>query len=204
MVSAVILAAGLSSRMGQHKMLLPYKNDIILSATIRNIQASLVNKYVLVLGHNAQAVREILPKGVPFVFNADYEQGMTSSIQCGIRNLNLNDTGDIYGIMVCLGDMPAITAQQYDDLITSFEQAYKKNPNTILVPFYQDQRANPVIFSSIYAAEILEHKSSFGCKGLISKYKQYVNTFPITSASYISDIDTPQDYQRLLSLKHLE
>ena len=101
MITAIVLAAGLSKRMGKaNKMLLPYKGKPVIAVTVDNIVAAGVSDIVVVTGFEQEKIQEVLnTRPVRIMSNPDYEKGMTTSIQKGIAHAKGN------GYMICLGDM---------------------------------------------------------------------------------------------------
>ena len=100
MLSAIILAGGLSSRMGTNKLLLPYENHTIIEHIVENVCNAGVEEVIVVTGHEAIKVKTALRKfPVKFVHNANYATGITTSIQQGVKSATGN------GYMICLGDM---------------------------------------------------------------------------------------------------
>src|ERR1700754_4804500 len=109
MLSAILLAAGSSRRMGSiNKLLLPWQGQPIVAATAANILAAGIKEVIVVTGHQAPAITAALAHlPVQFVHNPRHEEGMTSSIQTGVRNTTGN------GYMICLADMVLLTAEDY-------------------------------------------------------------------------------------------
>jgi len=194
-VSAIVLAAGTSSRMGGvNKLFLDFQGKTIIQWVIENVIASYPNEVVVVgselsmerlVGFNYRSIR--------LVENKDYELGMTRSIQSGVKSSNANSDG----YMICLGDQPTIEPLVYSQLIHVFESADKKNKKSIVVPFHKMKQGNPVIFSSYYKQEILIHEVAEGCKGILDKHYSFVKRIDVKSSSILRDVDTKGDYEAL-------
>jgi molybdenum cofactor cytidylyltransferase len=195
-IGAVVLAAGLSSRMkGPNKMLLDYDAHSVIYTTVKHVLSSGVKRTIVVVGNGFERISEEISPLVDrdqIIFNPDYEQGMTTSIQAGIKN-----TSGCDGIMVCLGDMPFLNPGDYDDLIHHFTLSYQNDKMAISVPFKDRKRGNPVIFSSYYSDLILSHEELNGCRGVIKSNPDHVFEFTASDA-FVTDLDTPEDYQRLV------
>ncbi len=198
MLSAIILAAGTSSRMGKvNKLLLALNDEAILVQTVKNILAAKPHECIVVLGHESEEVRQQLRNyPLKFTVNPDYATGMTSSIQCGIRAAS-----DVDGYMICLGDLPFITANDYQKIMTDFQQNYLKNKQTIALPFYEKQSGNPVIFSSFYRQQILAHQEPEGCRNIVKANTKNILKINIKSNRILKDIDTPKAYEQARDIK---
>ncbi|MBF0276806.1 MAG: molybdenum cofactor cytidylyltransferase [SAR324 cluster bacterium] len=196
MISAIVLAAGESKRMGaENKLLLPFRDKTLIESIVDNVLASEVHEVILVLGHEADRIRKALQnRHIRFVNNTDFRNGMTTSIQAGINAISsLSD-----GIMICLSDLPFIQSEEMNELIHSFENAIQRNKKQIVLPTFQGQRGNPVIFSMLYKAEILEHQGANGCKGVIRQNQSQVLEIEMSTANVLKDIDTKDDYAALV------
>jgi len=195
MLSAIVLAAGLSKRMGQqNKLLLPYKTKTIIETTLENILASGIKDIIVVTGHEhtqVEAVVQHLP--VRIIFNAQYKKGMTTSIQQGITDA----TGK--GYMICLADMFLVTPHEYSFLHHEFENAFQQNEKCICVPKYNEDKGNPVIFSSLYRDAILKHTDMEGCKTIVQSNKENIHWIEMNSDHILQDMDYYEDYRKFLS-----
>ncbi|WP_176723373.1 nucleotidyltransferase family protein [Roseivirga misakiensis] len=192
-IGGILLAAGLSDRMqGPNKMLLPYGNSSVIGTTYQALSQSRLLKTVIVTGRDAVLVQDqiLLQGDDQIVHNGLFTSGMTSSIQVA-----LNELKSFEAVMVCLGDMPLLTSADYDLLINTFEETC--DDGHILVPWFQGKRANPVIFSRQYFDEILNHEQPNGCSGIVKRHPEKVLNLNVDSERFITDLDTPKDYQRL-------
>ena len=137
-IAAMVLAAGRSSRMGdQNKLLLKFNDQSMVSHVIDQLVASNASDIIVVTGNDFEDVIKSITQKVEFTHNPDYNQGLSSSLKAGISALPT--TAD--GVMVCLGDMPYITAAHYNRLIEAFA------PGKIIVPTSNGKIGNPLIFS---------------------------------------------------------
>lgn len=194
-VSAILLAAGLSSRMdGPNKLLLPWGKTTLIEHMLSEVLLSDVEEVVLVLGRDADKIKglaESHPK-LKIVEHPQYESGMTSSIQAGVREAK----GNAY--MICLSDMPFLNPSDYNAIIHYYQSALNTSKD-ILLPQFEGKRANPVIFNSCYKQAILNHKESNGCSGIVKRHTDRVIRFEVVNDHFVLDIDTLSDYQRLKS-----
>ena len=199
-VSAVLLAAGMSTRMGeQNKLLLPLGGKAIITHSLEALLGTNPTQVVVVLGHQASLVRETLSlfEGkVDFITNPNYDSGMTSSIQTGVAALR----GASPGVMICLGDMPFLTTSNLLEFGSAFTQAAQTDSRSIVVPTYQGKRGNPVTFSMDYRDEMIGHTFQEGLKGLVKSNQDHVVEVPSDARDVRLDIDTPEEYQQVQDL----
>ena len=193
MISAIVLAAGKSSRMGViNKMLLPFKKSTVIGTVVTALDQSKVDEIIVVENNEASIAKHLDAKPkLKYVVNKDFEAGLTSSIQCGIKASNRKSDG----FLICLGDMPLHTKTDYNLLIDNYLENKRK---VILLPIYSDKRGNPVLFSADFKAEILGlANSTGGCKPVVVVNKNYIVEVPFSTNSCHIDIDTMEDYKRL-------
>jgi len=190
MISAIVLAAGSSTRMGtKNKLTLPYSNNTILETVIGYLQKSNIGEIIVVLGHEERKIQELLKKNdLIFCQNPNHLSGMTSSIQAGIRACSKASDG----YLICLSDMPFLTTSDYQNIL---EKAI--GDKKILLTYHENQNGNPVYFSKHFRAEILNHQKMEGCKEIVQKNKKFVVKIEFTNDHILKDIDTLKDYSNL-------
>lgn len=175
-------------------MLLPLGDSTVIQKTYEQLLVSEVDEIVVVTGRESDSVQLRIMNyesdKTRFIYNTDYKKGLTTSIQVGLRAVEHADA-----VMICLGDMPLIKAQDYRFLMDSF---VNQNKYSIQVPFYQGQKGNPVIFGQNHFQEILNHTEMNGCSGVVQRNSESLCRIQVSSDRFIQDIDTPNDYQRLL------
>lgn len=203
MLNIIVLAAGLSRRMGaENKLLLPFQEKTILEVTLENLIQANLGEIVAVVGHEAERIKPLL-KNYPLriIENFNYEKGMTTSIQTGIRALSNTEMD----FMICLSDMPLITSDEYSFLKKAFLEYKKEDEKAIVVPFFKGERGNPVVFSEFYKNVFLKLQNTAlseslreGGKSILKAYQNHVYKVEMPSDSILKDADTPEDYQRLL------
>jgi len=188
-ITALILAAGKSSRMGdQNKLLLTFNDQSMVSHVIDQLTASNVSKVIVITGNEAEAVKKSIAQKVSFIHNSDYADGLSTSVQTGINALS----DDVDGVMICLGDMPYITSADYNKLIAAFEEG------KIIAPTTNDKIGNPLIFSAQYFDDFLSLKGDKGARALLKKYPEAVIKVDVNSEAIFQDIDTPEAYEETL------
>jgi len=192
MLTAIILAAGSSRRMGRNKLLLPYRGKPLLAYVTGNILSAGIGSVIVVTGHDAELVGETL-KGLPvkLVHNPQYEKGMTGSIQTGVA------AADGEGYMICLSDMALIAPEEYALLKNAFDKQHRQDNACIIQPTYDNQIGNPVTFSSAWRQAILEHTDPEGCKDIVRNHPGNIYRVEMNSASVLQDLDWPEDYDQL-------
>mgnify|MGYP001257439740 CR=1 FL=1 len=195
MISAVILAAGESRRMGKkNKLLLRIGKEALLVKLVKAVCASDVGQVLVVIGHEAEKIRlELNDFPLSFVNNYNFSEGMTSSIKEGIKEVSQNSDG----LLICLADMPYINTSEINKLIHAFVQNRIKEKKLIVVPVFQGQRGNPVLFSIEFRNDILDHKKESGCKGVIKNHSESVMEIPMDNDNILIDVDNLEDFQRV-------
>ena len=194
-ISATILAAGSSQRMGDNKLLLPFQDNTLINVVCKTIIDSYLKPVFVVTGFENKKVVESLPKSIDkIVYNEDWSRGMATSINKAISSLPNN----IDGNMIVLGDMPLVTVKTINKLHQVF---LNNNGNKIIYADYLGKQANPVIFPRKFFDEILHLNGDRGCKKIIYKNRKSSIGVPIDSSEVIFDCDTKDDYSDLVSMK---
>ena len=190
-VSAVVLAAGRATRMGEQKVLLPIGDR---SSVQRVVDAALGSKAVetiVVLGHEADAVQEALGERlVTVVVNTNYAQGMSTSLQTGVRAAGR----DRDAVVFLLADQPFVTSALVDLLIDRFGQTGRK----IVRPVVEGRPTNPVLMSAALFPEILEQRGDVGGREIAQRHPDEQCLVSVDDARTCLDIDTSDDYELAL------
>lgn len=186
-IAALVLAAGRSSRMGEQNKLLARVEDQPMVVHLLNTlkQAQLESTFV-VTGHQHKDIEAVARPFQPtFVHNPDYREGLSTSLKRGIAAI----PKDIDAVLICLGDMPFISADVIARLINAYDPLEDRN---ICVPTYSGRRGNPVLIGRRYFAEIHEISGDKGARDLIRNYAEAVCEVPVDSDEIFVDIDTPE------------
>lgn len=198
MVAAIVLAAGASSRMGsRNKLLLPYHGKPLLAHAVESTLASSVGEVVVVIGHEADLVQDVLAGyAVTTAHNAHYHSGKTSSIRAGMAAASAMATG----YMICLADLPLVTSAEHNRVIDAFLTAHVEDPRAIVRPVYEGQPGHPVILSAAYRQELLAADIPHACRNVVRRHRAFVREIPWDTDHVIRDMDTPQAYAALLDI----
>jgi molybdenum cofactor cytidylyltransferase len=186
-VTAIILAAGRSTRMGgPNKLLAELGGRKLVRIVTEQALASRASGVIVVTGHQAAEVEKALQGlKVKFVRNPDFAAGLASSVKSGIAAVP--DNAD--GAVVCLGDMPLIDAHLIDRLIDAFAP---DRGHLIAVPVSESKRGNPVLWSRRFFNELMTLDGDVGARHLIAKHSEAVVEVAVEGHGAFLDIDTPQ------------
>ena len=191
-IALFILAAGSSSRMGQPKQLLPWKDTTLLGNAIRNATSSWARTIYVVLGANTKNIRkEIVHNQIEVVENPDWDLGIGSSIAIGMNMLLKKDI-KFDGTLIMLADQPLIDKDYLNLMITSFYN----QPERIMATAYKNRAGVPALFDKAYFNELECLKNDFGAKELIAQNESEV--FTINPYNKSVDVDTKSEYQNLI------
>ncbi len=185
-ISAIVLAAGRSRRMGRPKPLVSMGSRTLLQRTIDPLRAARVDEIVVVLGHRAE---QILPTlrglGCRTVINHRYRQGMSSSIQRGLQAIHPRAGA----ALVVLGDQPNIRPEIIDRLVESFQ----REEGSIVVPVFRGRRGHPVLFGRDLWPHLMALKGDVGGRELLGRYPRKVCQIEVDDRAVLLDIDRPED-----------
>lgn len=189
----IILAAGNSSRLGRPKQLLEYKESTLLKNTISEALKVPDSFLLVVTGANHNEVEKQLNTAkINICFNAEWKNGMSSSIVKGLNELLLLNP-DCEECIFAVCDQPFVTNLVFENLISE----YHKTGKGIIASAYSETLGTPVLFHKKYFKELLELNGQEGAKKLIKKYQNDVVSIPFEKGNI--DIDTEEDYNKLIS-----
>jgi len=191
--SAVVLAAGQSARMGgANKLLLPVAGEALVRRTVRTVLAAGVQETVVVTGWQAREVtRAVLDLPVTVQPNLLWEEGQMRSVAAGVAALAMATDA----IVVCPGDLPLLRTGDVQELM----EVYLAHPDSsIVIPRYQGERGNPIVFAAAYAPEVAAGRRLIGCRKLARQYPEETFWHDAGHARFTTDCDTPQAYEELL------
>lgn len=189
--AGIILAAGLSSRMGRDKATLPYRGSTFLNHLIE-LLAPRTDPLVVVLGHHAGTIRSTIAPapGVLVVVNPGFEQGMLGSLQAGIRALPAGTEAALFTLV----DLPAVAAGTVDRLI----EAFAEGTHALAIPRCAGRRGHPVIARLDILSEIAALPATDSPKTVIHTHRDATLFVDVDDEGIFRDVDVPEDYDRLL------
>ena len=194
-VSALILSAGFSSRMGRFKPLLPLGSgetakQNVLERQICLFQRPEIQEIRVVTGHRAEEIEGIARSmGVETVFNPDYAEGMFSSVITGLRSLH--DTCNAFFVMPV--DIPLVTP----DTISLLLDAWQANKPAVVYPGFQGVRGHPPLISMAIRDQILDWPGHQGLRGALESVEDRAMDVETQDRYILMDMDYPEDYERI-------
>lgn len=190
-VAAVVLAAGRSRRMGRNKLLLEVGGQTILDGILEGLRASAVDESIVVLGHESEAVRAIAEShGVKTVLNPEYDRGMTSSFQTGLREAKAD------AAFLVLGDQLGLDPALLDGMADLMES----DPDALIVsPVHAGRRGHPVLLRRTLFREILDLKEDETVRDVVLRHEEGHRAVEGDIWCTV-DIDTPDDFERAARL----
>ncbi len=207
-LSGILLAAGLGSRLGGGKLLLPYKGKPLLAHSLAAVlSAGGLVRLILVLGNDAAPVTEALsacfpqfpPAGTEIVINPRPEWGLSESLRLGLSALMAGPgTTGPRSVAVFLGDQPLIRPETLRLLYAAHKRALGKNPkHPATAPEYRGRRGNPVILSRILLPSLLRLEGDAGARRLLNDLGPNLLRLPVDDPGVVHDVDTPEAYEEL-------
>ena len=189
-ISAILLAAGESKRMGVNKLALPWGRKTVLERCVDALVRSNIKEVVVVLSDRTKALGNRLrgPK-VRLVMNPNYERGMSTSIRRGVQAVDRKSDG----ILIALGDQPLLRTKTINALIHALVQEKGK----IIVPIFRGSRGHPVLFGPTFKKELLQLKGDVGARSLLQRHPKSVFEVRTRSEGVVVDVDTWNDYRRV-------
>jgi molybdenum cofactor cytidylyltransferase len=192
-IAAVVLAAGLSSRMApQNKLLLPDRGGKpMVARVVDNVLSSHARPVLVVVGHQSDAVRDALGgRPVTYVAAEDYAQGLSASLKAGIAAL----PGDVAAAVVCLGDMPLVTGRIIDRLIEAYDP---DEGRLIVLPTHNGKQGNPILWDRRFFPEILALSGDVGARHLLARHAEEIAEVEIETDAVLRDFDTVESLATL-------
>jgi CTP:molybdopterin cytidylyltransferase MocA len=192
-VAAVVLAAGMSQRMGRLKPLLPFGHKPMLVRVVETLQgATGIHPVVVVSGNAAAQIESALCEySVQFAHNENFvEGGMLSSVKTGVAALPPH----IEAFYLVLGDQPAVRSST----LIALRQAWQQTRAPVVVPMHGGRRGHPVLFDRCCVAEILVLPSDATLKIVVQAHAAQTLELDVDDEGVLHDVDTPADYERAL------
>lgn len=196
-ITAIILAAGLSRRLGRNKLLLPLGDETVVRKTAKAVLASAVSEVILVTGHEEAMVKQAVEGlDVRLTHNPLYAEGQSTSMVAGIEAAH-EEAG---AYLFVLGDQPLLTPEIVNELIALYEEA---RPDALVAaPTFCGRRGNPTLFSAFLRDELLQASGDAGGRGIIQRLEtespEQIVFHRLPNDDIFLDIDTEEDYERML------
>lgn len=186
-IVGIVLAAGLSSRMGKFKQLLPIDDEPAV-CKIAGVLKQCLEHVIVVVGHRADEVRDALAElEVECLVNREFRDGMLSSVQCAVREI-----GPGRDYLFCLGDQPSLNGDIVQGVI---DRALGLDAG-IVIPTFDGKRGHPLFLSRSYRSEILKLGREVGLNVITRSNPHDTVEVPVAYAEILDDMDTPADYAR--------
>ena len=216
MTAAIVLAAGLSRRMGRFKLTLPWGDRTVIGQVVVTLEAAGVAEIIVVTGHRADEVAAALADTIAHaVHNPDYAAGeMLSSIQAGVRALGarrglkpppqagesrLKPAESTPAALLCLGDQPQMQAATVQAVLSTGEA---DGWDQIIIPSYRMRAGHPILLPNWLWPEIL------GCTGtlrdVMTAHRERTQFLAVDTPTILADLDTPEDYEAGTGSQKLE
>jgi molybdenum cofactor cytidylyltransferase len=199
MISAILLAAGESKRMGRPKQLLEWQGKPLLLHVLENLVRSNADEVILVLGYEADQIRNCLPElPIKIVVNPDHETGMASSLRQGLLSMDAGSEA----FLVLLADQPCIGPDMIDRVIREFRQAHPRRG--IVRPVYGGVPGHPVLIGVQYLQEALKLDGDEGARRILADHPADVLEIDVDQDGVLMDLDTPEEYRECLKRPGLD
>jgi molybdenum cofactor cytidylyltransferase len=186
-IAAIVLAAGRSTRMGgPNKLLAEIKSQPLVRIAAQQALASQAYPVIVVTGHQRERVEAALGGlDVRLVHNPDFAAGLSTSVRAGIAAV----PDGVDGAIVCLGDMPQVSAPLIDKLLAAFDP---EKGALVVVPTIDGKRGNPVVWSRRFFSELASLQGDTGARNLIASFAEAVTEVPLSGTAALVDVDTPE------------
>jgi len=196
-ISAIILAAGKSSRMKTSKPLLNWGKETLINFQIESLKNSNIEEIIVVIGSNAEEIKkEINSDEIKVVENVDFELGKTTSIKKGLSEIN--NKNDILLIAV---DQPR--NKLLIEQISDFHINHPENKK-IIMPFSDGKSGHPIIFSNVFFNELTQiNEETEGIREVIKRNQDSIIKYKTKDESALIDLNTPEQYEEYL-LNHFK
>jgi molybdenum cofactor cytidylyltransferase len=187
-VAAVVLAAGRSRRMAPLNKLLiaDSSGKPMIARVVDEVLASHARPVIVVIGHERDRVEEALAgRPVLFTYAEDYGQGLSASLKAGLAAL----PPEAEGVMVCLGDMPLVTGDMLDRLVSAFDP---EEGRAIVLPTYRGKQGNPMIWARRFVPQMMAITGDVGARHLLGANLDVVHEVEMSSDAVLRDFDTAE------------
>ncbi|MGC4378517.1 nucleotidyltransferase family protein [Fictibacillus sp. Mic-4] len=193
-VGAIILAAGMSTRMGSQKLFANLCGKPLFRYAVETVVQSKLSPIVLIGGENVGKLKR-LTKDLPMVqviANRNYSSGMASSLKRGIAEV----AGKVDGAVIVLADQPLVQVEVIEQLIAHYKGARSRGIQ-IVRPSYNGKAGHPVLFDSQLFAEFDQIDGDEGGRSIVARKHKKLITVNFENGYWGEDVDTPKDLAKL-------
>jgi molybdenum cofactor cytidylyltransferase len=184
---AIVLAAGMSTRMGTQKLLLPFSGMTIIEKVVENIVNSGIEHILVVLGANRDEMEEVLEFWpVQTIWNENFREGMHTSVIAGVNAL----PEGAKAVAFFLGDQPLISPEAVRKVV----EAWQNSGKGIVLPIYDGKRGHPALYDRSLRNEILDLDPSVGLRSVAQKFQDKIVEVETGCPGILKDIDTREEY----------
>ncbi len=204
MITGIVMAAGLSRRMGVNKLLLCIDNIPLIKRTLRTIEKSKLQKVIVV--YSDQGVLDVVKDyerersesdvslmNIQLVYNQHPEKGQSESVKLGMFESETKSEG----YMFFVADQPFLNPEVINQIVDAFTE----NPEHIVVPTYNNSRGMPIIFPGKYRLDLLSVSGDKGGRSIIDENKKQTIFLPIEDPKVGEDMDTLEDYEKVCKIE---
>ena len=192
MLSLIVLAAGKSTRMrGRNKLLIKIEGKPMIRRVAETALKSKVDEVIVVLGWEAQKIREVLAD-LPcrFVLNKDYEHGQSSSVKAGLKEIGTTTRA----LLVLPGDVARIDTHSINAVL----DAYNNGKAPIVVAAHKGRLGHPILLSKELFEETMQiDEQTFGLKSVVRRHQAEMRLVETDTENVLRDVDTPEDLKRV-------
>ncbi|HZS01287.1 MAG TPA: nucleotidyltransferase family protein [Chloroflexota bacterium] len=191
-VAGLLLAAGMSTRLGRPKQLLPFRGRTLLRHAAETGLAAGLEPLIVVIGAEADAMhRELTGLPVVVVENPRYAEGQSTSLRAGLAAL----PADAAAVVALLVDMPGVDAP----LIQALVAAWQASGAPIVRPVHAGRPGNPVLFAARLLPELAQAEGDEGGRAVLRAHAAEVQLLPVESPGVLQDVDTWEAYGALVA-----
>lgn len=185
-ITAIILAAGLSRRMGRFKPLLYTGKKTFLENLADRFREAGVNRILVVTGYKQAALMPLIKElGLEYAYNPLFREEMLWSVKCGVQALD----ADCQGFFIAPVDVPGVKTATLRQMLGTLEA----HPGRIIYPVCNGRRGHPPLIAARFRAGLLEWKGNGGLQAFLREHDEQVLELPVEDSGILIDYDTPED-----------
>lgn len=190
MISLVILAAGKSTRMKENKLLLKLDGETLIERVVKTAKGSSADEVIVVLGHEAEKVREQLVKlDCKVVVNENYMRGQSESVKVGLAAV----LSSAEAVMILPADVALIDAESINSVIDE----HRKSKSQIVIASHKHQSGHPILLDRALFQEVSQiDESALGLKAVINRHRSEVEYVEVGTENVLIDIDTREEFDK--------